>query len=462
MKVYCSRNLLIENPTAEVIDYCNDKLVLSNPEYVQKEMMSKWLGNTPKYLYLFEQRGNNLILPFGTIQDIFKLHPHSIDFIGNFAPKMVRNFKSNIELYDYQKRAVSQALEVKNGVLVMPCGSGKTQSGLEIIARLGLKTLWLTHTQDLLNQSRDRAMACFDLPLSEYGKITEGKINIGNSITFATVQTMCNIDLNKYSNEWNVVIVDECHHCIGSPTRMMMFYKVINNLNARCKFGLTATPKRADGLEKAMYSILGNKICEISKSEVAHTTCPVEIRKINTGFIPSECIFASDGTIVYSSLVDEIASSEERNKFIVSKLKEINEPTLVLCDRLKQIDALYKMLSMPDISAKIDGTSQTIIQKEKRKSVLSDLNSGKLRYVFATYKLAKEGLDIPNLRYLVLASPQKDETTIEQSVGRVARRYDGKNKGVVIDLVDNFGLLFGYFKKRNRIYKRNGYVVIDN
>ena len=110
----------------------------------------------------------------------------------------------------------------------MPCGSGKTQTALEMVARLGKRTLWLTHTQDLLTQSMNRAKSCFNLPLSEYGTITAGKVNVGNAITFATVQTMCNIDLKQLKDCFDVIIVDECHKCVGTPTNMMMFYKVLN------------------------------------------------------------------------------------------------------------------------------------------------------------------------------------------------------------------------------------------
>jgi superfamily II DNA or RNA helicase len=89
------------------------------------------------------------------------------------------------------------------------------------------------------------------------------------------------------------------------------------------------------------------------------------------------------------------------------------------------------------------------------------LNTGELDAVFATYQLAAEGLDCPNLRYVVFATPEKDERIVEQASGRVARRSDGKEKGIVIDFVDKFGMLIGWSKRREKIYeKKLGFTIV--
>lgn len=78
---------------------------------------------------------------------------------------------------------------------------------MQIIAELGLKSLWLTNTKDLLNQSYSRAKDNFeDIKIS---KIENGKIDISEGITFATVQTLCKTDLSQYKNEWDCIFVDE-------------------------------------------------------------------------------------------------------------------------------------------------------------------------------------------------------------------------------------------------------------
>ena len=133
--------------------------------------------------------------------------------------------------------------------------------GLEIVARIGGRALWLTHTQDLLNQSMTRAKSV--LGNIGQGTITEGKVNCGDGITFATVQTLSKIDLTEHRDYWDVIICDECHHAAGSPTKVTQFYKVLSNLKALYKIGLTATPKRADGLEESMFALLGDIIYEV-------------------------------------------------------------------------------------------------------------------------------------------------------------------------------------------------------
>lgn len=459
MEIIFSNKIFIKNISTALKNYITDYLVLPNPDYIKLEMMGKWTGNTPKNIVLYEKHGDFIVVPFGLCYTILQggFLFNNDNLYTKFADNGYRNFHSNIELYDYQEKAVQKALKSKNGLLVMPCGSGKTQVALELVARLGKRTLWLTHTQDLLNQSMERAKACYGLNSSEYGMITGGKVNIGNSITFATVQTMCKLDLAQLRYTFDVVIVDECHKCVGSPTNVMMFYKVLSNLASRYKFGVTATPKRADGLERCMFALLGNIIDEVSREEVAQNTCPVVVKKRNTGFSPDfSVITAGDGTIVYSSLIDCLINDIERNKYIVDDIAKIDGSCLILTDRLSHIDALFDLMPDKKVCAKVDGK----VSKDERKTVLAKLNNGEIKYVFATYKLAKEGLDIPSLRYVVFATPQKDYTTVVQSAGRVGRKANGKEYGTVIDYVDDFGLLYGYSKKRNAAYKKLDYKII--
>lgn len=460
MNFYLKNKVLIENFTPEVLSYCNDTLTFDNPDFLKKESMGKFTGKTLRKIVLYERNGNNLLLPFGVWKDVYSRFKNlfaSSKAIFELLRK--RSFGSNINLYPYQQRAVESVLRVKNGILVAPCGSGKTQMGLEIVSRIGGKTLWITHTIDLLNQSMERAKACFGLPLSEYGTITSGKVNIGNTITFATVQTLSNIDLSQFYSSWDCIIVDECHKCVGSPTQMMMFYKVLSKLAARYKIGLTATPYRADGLDKCMFALLGDIVYEVPKEAVKDTTCTVKVKFVETGFMPDlDVILAGDGTLVYSSLIDNIIKDEQRNKKIAKELDGLDGATIVLSDRVEHLFKLYDKLADNSLAVVLSGQKQSKTEKENRKRVLADLNSGKLRYVFATYKLAKEGLDVPNLRYVVFATPQKDRTTVTQAAGRVGRKAEGKEFGTVVDFVDDFGMLRGYQRRRKTIYKKLGFI----
>ena len=459
MNFYLKNKVLIQNFTPEMLAYCKSTLTFPNPDYIKKEAMGKWTGNTQREIVLFERAGNRLYLPFGTCKDVYLRFKKDITRVESLiCPLRARKYDSRINLYDYQENAVQAVLRAKNGILVAPCGSGKTQMGLEAVARIGGKTLWLTHTTDLLTQSMNRAKQCFGLPSSEYGTITAGKVNVGNTLTFATVQTASNIDLSQYRDEWDCIVVDECHKAVGSPTRMMMFYKVLSALSARFKLGLTATPYRADGLERCMFALLGGIIHEVPQCAVAGNTVPVMVKFVNTGYTPDiDDITDGDGTLNYAKLISDITENKDRNAVIVEEILRAaqNGGVLVLSDRLQHLDSMEKRLCavLPYRTARL-GIASTKAEKERRARILTDLNNGALNVVFATYKLAKEGLDVPNLRTVVFATPQKDKTTVIQSAGRVARKADGKDFGTVIDFSDNFGLLYSYERKRKNFYKK--------
>ena len=207
MKIIIDNILRISNPTKQILDYCKKELEINNPQYIQNQYLGFSTYKIPKKLCWYEKRGNDIIVPFGCLSKIYSMHPYKNDYKMLIPSPQRIAYKSNIKLYDYQEEAKNKALKAKNGVIVMAAGSGKTQTALQLIAELGVKTLWLTHTMDLLNQSYTRAKDNFeDIKIS---KIANGKINIAENITFATVQTLSKVDLSQYKNEFDCVIVDE-------------------------------------------------------------------------------------------------------------------------------------------------------------------------------------------------------------------------------------------------------------
>lgn len=454
MKIIVSNNIKVEEPDEKIKDYAEKELVIQNPDYLRNERLGYSNYNTPRYLVFYEINGNELILPFGCLSDLFQMYPIEL-FENRIVLGEHVTYKSNIKLFDYQDNVCQKAYLRKNGIIVMPAGSGKTQTALELIAKLGLKTLWITHTIDLLNQSYDRAKNNFeDVGL---GKIANGKIDIGTHITFATVQTLKNIDLQEYADTWDCIIVDECHRVCGTPAKAGMFYKVINKLVARYKYGLTATPYRnVKGTEKAMFSLLGKTIIELEKDIIGNRIIPATIIKVETDFneIPDICQEV-DGTIKYATLTTALSEDISRNKLILNILKKCkNNYTLVLTDRVNQMYYLQDSLGYGNV---IDGKTK----KNIRENAIQEIRDGKEKVLFATYGLAKEGLDIPRLDRLILASPHRDKATIIQAIGRIERKFENKKEPICYDLVDNLQYYEGMYKSRKSYYKNNNNQIIE-
>ena len=458
MKVIISNEITIIEPTQEILDWCKRELVIPNPDYAKKERMGLWVGNTPRTLCLYKINGNSVILPIGAfkyIKPIIKTceYEKSLDLANNETV----DYDAKVNLYDYQEKAVEQMLKVGFGILQSPAGSGKTQMGIALAVKLGKKCLWLTHTQDLLKQSYDRASQYIDKSL--LGTITAGKVNIGAGITFATVQTLAKQDLTQYKYMWDVVIVDECHRVAGTPTSMTQFSKVVSNLACRYKYGLSATVHRADGMIKCCYMLLGDVKHVVPDEAVKDKVMQVKICRVDTGCNMPMSALDTDGTINYTKLISSLANKKARNDGILMHIvSDAEHYHLILSDRLDQLYSIYESLP-DDLKAQasvIDGSMTSKKGKAEREQAIEDMRAGKKHFLFASYKLAKEGLDIPRLDRLHLATPQKDYAIIVQSVGRIARTFEGKEQPICFDYVDNFSMAENMYKLRCRHYRKCG------
>jgi superfamily II DNA or RNA helicase len=458
MELTISNEITITDPTPEIRQWVYDKLKVPNPEYSNKVRLGLWVGNTPKELKLYRASGNSLIIPYGVRASLFhaftefKTYEHKCVFATN---KPV-NYNASIKLYDYQENAVQSLIRSCGGILQSKAGSGKTRMGIALICAMGKKTLWLTHTNELLNQSYNAAAEFIDKKL--LGKITAGKIQIADGITFATVQTLSNADLQALRYEWDMVVVDECHRCAGTVNKATMFSKVLNNLAAQYKYGLSATLHRADGLIKCTYALLGGVAHTVPDSVV--NTMRVEIQKKETGVQISRKCLDTDGTLVYAKLINYLAEHEERNWQIVDDIVRIakqHHSIILLSDRVAHLECIYDMLQrFYQVDAVI---LHGKVKKADREQSLEDMRTKKKHILLATYQLAKEGLDVPCLDRLLLATPVKDYAIVVQSVGRIARVCEGKGTPVVYDYVDDIGFLQGMWKKRCTHYRKDGCIL---
>ena len=466
MKIRVDNQIRIDNPKPELVDWCKEHLIVANPEYAKKNRMGFWTGNTPKYLSLYSVYGGTYVLPYGCLNSVLEFtDKRDAVEVTMPEPKMIW-YGASVPLYGYQEKAVAMALGAFYGILQAPAGSGKTQMGIAMAVRLGRRTLWLTHTHDLLMQSKERAERYIKKDL--IGTITEGKVEIGKGITFATVQTMCKLDLHEFKHEWDVIIVDECHRVAGTPTAMTQFSTVLNALGARHKYGLSATVHRADGLIKATYAMLGEVIYAVPEEAVAEKIMKVNVLPCPLDTEMSLNFLAPDGMIVYAKLISYLAGNLERNCRILKDLVENSEHSnLILSDRLDQLEALLWLLPGPlqKQAVMITGKMTSKSGKAERAQALEDMRSGTKRYLFATYSLAKEGLDIPRLDRLYMATPQKDYAVVAQSLGRIARNYEGKEQPIVYDYVDiRIPYLIKSYKKRCTTYRKLGcqFVEVDS
>ena len=449
MKAIVGNEIRVIEPTSDFRKMVESELTVSNPDFARLKKMGKWTGGTPSTIRFYRTEGKDIILPFGCLREyVFK---NIKDVEADFEQTGNVIYTQYVPLYEYQDKAVEEALAKRNGILVAPCGSGKTQMGLAIARIISKPTLWITHTKDLMAQAEERAKSIFDLPKEAYGEITEGKVNIGTHLTFSTVQTLARVNLDNL--KFGCVIVDECHHAVQSYKSTSMFAKVMNQISCRYKFGLTATPYRGDGLEKGMFALIGDICSIVDEKEVKEKTVPVyEVWynvPISTNSI--EC-YNGDGTLDYTKLITGLCNDEERNTYIGRTIVDIEGSCLVLSDRLSQLESLMSFVSNFKNCDMVKATN-TKKGKKERKEAIEKLKDGRIDCLFATYKLAKEGLDIPSLEHVVMASPIKDKSTVIQTAGRVARKAEGKTCGYVHDFIDDMGILQGMAKKRKNIRK---------
>lgn len=461
MQVRVSNNITISNPTPEVITWCQTNLKLANPDYAKKARMGFWLGNTPKDLYLYEIHGDELIIPYGCLKAIEPLLKDAV-VMSDFKPPVSVDYGASVPLYPYQQKAVTEAYKGLYGIIQSKAGSGKTQMGIALIREFGKRALWLCHTLDLVRQSKERAEMYMDKKL--LGLIAGGKVNIGVGITFATIQTMSKLDLAQYRDMWDVIIVDECHRVAGTPTAMTQFSRVLNSLSARHKYGLSATVHRSDGMIVATYALLGDVVYAVPDEAVADKVMRVGIKPIDTGVSISRACLNTDGTLNYTKLINYLCENFDRSALICNKIvRESHHSSLILSDRLEHLQILMKMLPerMQPYVVMISGKMTSKKGKAEREQALENMRTGKKKYLFATYSIAKEGLDIPCLERLFMATPQKDYAVITQSIGRIARACANKDTPICYDFVDSISYLQKSFKKRCATYRKNDCYFIE-
>ena len=212
----------------------------------------------------------------------------------------------------------------------------------------------------------------------------------------------------------------------------------------------------SSGTEIAMFSLIGKMIIELDKDVIGNRIIPATVIKVKTGFnkIPDKCLEV-DGTIKYATLTTVLSQDLERNNLILDILKKCkNNYTLVLVDRVEQMYYLKEKLGYGNV---VDGKTK----KDIREKAIEEVREGKQRVLFATYGLAKEGLDIPRLDRLILASPHRDKATVIQAIGRIERKFENKKNPICYDLVEPIQYFESMYRNRKSYYKKNNNLIVE-
>lgn len=469
MKVTLSNIIQIEEPNDVIKTYCKNNLTFNNPDYIKKQRMGFWVGKTPKTIKLYDCYNDNIYLPIGCFEDIWQLHPYKEDY-KDYSITKQRNIKSNIVLRNYQEPCADALKKYVNGIFVLPPGLGKTQIGLYCASYLKQKTLWLIHTKELLQQAKERCENNLECTTSS---ITEGKCDTSGDIVFATVQTLVGlVDKQEVKqNEFGLIIVDECHHLSTNAETVKMFEKCVNYFSARYKLGLTGTLHRADGLENTTTKIIGNVVYEVKKSAdkkkligiyegkpilelpIEQFQVPARIHTLKTAYnVDNRDVFDRNSKIVFARLISDLCGDYDRNKLILNIIKSLKGYSIVISERVEQLH--YLSDNTPN-SICIDGKTN----KKLREKLIEEFREGKYKVLFASYSLVAEGLDVPMLENLVMASPVKDERLVVQSIGRCQRPYNNKKIANIYDLIDDVSLLDKFTRARKKVYKTEGWEV---
>ncbi len=440
-------------PNSPAADQIRNNLKLPNPAYKQAQALrgrGKWVNIPDAHINGCQEIppehpwGGGLSVP--RCVDLSQYGLEMRDMRG--APDASNlSLESNIKLRDYQEDAVTSWLKAGGeGVIVAPCGAGKTVMGLASTTKIDTKVLVLVHTRDLAAQWAERCQQILGVDATLYGggkKDDSGRIVIA---TFQTLERMRWADRYQWAKQFGMCIVDEAHHVPAST-----FCSVMVTIPARYRLGLTATPDPPDGLTDLLHWHLGATVASIDTKMLAlegQVVTP-KIEWLNTGWKPEK-----EGQ-EWPKLITEMTTDDDRNATIVNRALQAvdnGRQVLILSDRVDHCIFLANALSEYRLNAE---AFVGAVSKKKRAEILTRANSREIDVICAT-TVADEGLDLPGLDTVMLTTPSKALNRVQQRIGRAMRPHPDKKEPIVIDLVDEPRSLRGIARKRLRLYTRLG------
>ena len=391
---------------------------------------------SPKKLYLPRFYG---VKKYGvsTINNIEDGDDIDIQFKGDLREEQ----KPIEEIY------LKNAYEKGGGIISIRCGGGKTVLALHIASILRKKTVVVVHKDFLMTQWRDRIMEF--LPNARIGKVQQNTIDIEDKdIVLAMVQSL---SMKEYDegifDSFGLAIFDECHH-LGAE----VFYKSMAKVASKYMLGLSATPKRKDGLSKVFEWYMGDIVYLQKKknedyAEVQLIDCNFNDEKYNK----EELNFRKEPCM--PKMINNICDFLPRTKMIIDLTIQYNKEgrsILILSDRRGHLECMYNLLEGKSRGYYVGGMKPDQLRESQEKDIL-----------LATFSMAAEGMDIPKLDTVILASPKTD---VEQSVGRIFRKKacDREYHPLIIDLQDNFSMFQKQCGKRLTLYRKMNFTIFSN
>lgn len=439
------------------LELLKSTLEVSNPDYLSRKKMGLSTNGLRRFDPVYVEIGEELWVPRAIVH---KYDGRDIED-KTVSGKDV-DFKSKIELGPNENRKEDQEKWVSDlvGILQRRYGTvgqaepgwGKTVAALEVIARLGKTTAVLVHKEFLMNQWIERIQDCYDIDESEIGFVQQDRCDYeGKKIVLIMIQSLLARDYSPDLFEYfGTVVVDEVHRMSA-----VEFRKVITMFPGRYRLGVTATPKRKDGLEDVFFWHIGSIGAIGSKRKIKPR---VEIVKTNVNPSPRDWMNLMDfkRDVSLSKLTTYLAEHEERNQRIARlayKALVARRKILILSGRRVQLEILHQLVKRQMLRhGKRFPMGYYVGGMTDKQRVISSTRP----LILGTYQMAEEGLDIPDLDTLFLVTPKAD---IEQAVGRILREVDGKKEPLVVDFLDeSIGVCNGLHRKRLSQYKKLGYV----
>lgn len=370
------------------------------------------------------------------------------------GPELDINYNLKYKPRYYQKESVEICLKRKKGIIVSATASGKSLSISYIIKTLleNKKTtrvnraLIIVPTVDLVNQFKDD-MISYGIK-EKIGIVYSKKKEFDNPIVVSTWQTMKN-QIDKLAL-YQAIIVDEVH-----KGKALQLKKILSKSNASYRFGFTGTMPDNTVDEYNVKSYLGSILKEYSSGLLAEqeyiSKCTVKVINVTYPDIESN---------TYHQIIGEVFNKEKRLNIIENITNSIgDENILFLVSKIAEGEKLEKLVNRRCKKKKViflSGKDKAEIREEWRKKMIKEKNI----VVIATFQIFQEGLNIPNLKYALLASSSQSKIRILQSLGRTLRLHKSKKEGAFIfDIVDDVKYLKKHGEKRMSFYEEEGHTI---